>query len=559
MKHMFNQDKVQRFSLRKYSIGLASVLLGIFLVGAPSVVYGDESTASDLELVVSDVGESDSRQEIETSEVVNVTSIDDANFVGTAEVSEGIQEDEIQIENKNQSALSNTEDYLPHDEKKDNLVNESVVETETQQDSEKQNTTKDIEDIGDLSIEKNSDAHSDQAPKVEVNSTFRRNSARTLIGDNYRWKHTAYDAWGYPSGQCTSFVAFRLAETNGFSNVAYLGNAGDWGYTAKSRGAYVDNTPAVGSVAWFAPSAFGADSNYGHVAWVAAIDRNYVIIEEYNINWSKSYNSRRILASLVTGYIHFKDLQSPNSNTTSPIVDSTPGTLAPSGSYYFTKRAAVKNEPKISAVDMAYYESGMSVNYDKVLEADGYRWLSYLSFQGNRRYIPIEQLKVVSSNINVPTPDSNTSGSVLASSGTYVFVKRSPIKNEAKINAVDIAYYDVGSSVNYDKVLEADGYRWLSYLSFQGNRRFIPIERLNASNSSVTPIVEKPRFDLPPSGTYTFSKLSFIKNEPKVSAATIATYGVGMSVNYDRLVDSDGKTWLSYISNSGVRRYIAIT
>ncbi|WP_442805126.1 YSIRK-type signal peptide-containing protein [Streptococcus sp. 121] len=28
---MFNQDKVQRFSLRKYSIGLASVLLGIFL------------------------------------------------------------------------------------------------------------------------------------------------------------------------------------------------------------------------------------------------------------------------------------------------------------------------------------------------------------------------------------------------------------------------------------------------------------------------------------------------------------------------------------------------
>ncbi|MBJ6745843.1 SH3 domain-containing protein [Streptococcus sp. 121] len=138
-------------------------------------------------------------------------------------------------------------------------------------------------------------------------------------------------------------------------------------------------------------------------------------------------------------------------------------------------------------------------------------------------------------------------------------MKRSPVKNEARINTVDIAYYDVGSSVNYDKVLEADGYRWLSYLSFQGNRRYIPIEKLNESNSSVTPIVEKQRFNLPPSGTYTFSKLSFIKNEPKVSAATIATYGVGMSVNYDRLVDSEGKTWLSYISNSGVRRYIAIT
>ncbi|WP_306766728.1 MULTISPECIES: SH3 domain-containing protein [unclassified Streptococcus] len=33
------------------------------------------------------------------------------------------------------------------------------------------------------------------------------------------------------------------------------------------------------------------------------------------------------------------------------------------------------------------------------------------------------------------------------------------------IEPENLAYYDVGMTVNYDKVLEADGYRWISYLS----------------------------------------------------------------------------------------------
>lgn len=501
MMHMFNQDKVQRFSLRKYSIGLASVLLGIFLVGAPSVVYGDESTASDLELVVSDVGESDLRQEIETSEVVNL----EEEVKPETEVTTST---EVHLENRQKSAdvitgssttdSSNSELEDISLKTDQNTVDEEISETHNisnQVNKESVETDIDSSDIsrdrGDIFkdeglLEKSSKVvvENSTIEKGDVNnkekqnnlSPFRRVATSQFIGDTYSWKygniHTDLDRWGYPVRQCTSFVAFRLAETNGFTNVAYLGNGADWGKNAWSRGGYVDSKPAVGAVAWFGAGSFGASDLYGHVAWVAAVEGDTVIIEEYNYNWSYGYNRRPISAASVTGYIHFKDLQTPNSSVTSPIV-STPGTLAPSGSYYFTKRAAIKNEPKISAVDMAYYESGMSVNYDKVLEADGYRWLSYLSFQGNRRYIPIE--------------------------------------------------------------------------------------KLNASNSSVTPIVEKPRLDLPPSGTYTFSKLSFIKNEPRVSATTIATYGVGVSVNYDRLVDSDGKTWLSYISNSGVRRYIAIT
>lgn len=59
------------------------------------------------------------------------------------------------------------------------------------------------------------------------------------------------------------------------------------------------------------------------------------------------------------------------------------------GVYTFTGRSSIKAEPKISSPELAYYEAGNTVNYDKVLFADGHYWISYLSFSGNRRYISI--------------------------------------------------------------------------------------------------------------------------------------------------------------------------
>lgn len=43
-----------------------------------------------------------------------------------------------------------------------------------------------------------------------------------------------------------------------------------------------------------------------------------------------------------------------------------------------------------------------------------------------------------------------------------------------------------------------------------------------------------------------------------MNATTVAYYDAGSSVNYDKIVESEGRSWLSYISGSGVRRYIAI-
>ena len=59
------------------------------------------------------------------------------------------------------------------------------------------------------------------------------------------------------------------------------------------------------------------------------------------------------------------------------------------GVYTFTGRASIKAEPKTSSPELAYYDAGNTVNYDKVLFAYGHYWISYLSFSGNRRYISI--------------------------------------------------------------------------------------------------------------------------------------------------------------------------
>lgn len=46
-------------------------------------------------------------------------------------------------------------------------------------------------------------------------------------------------------------------------------------------------------------------------------------------------------------------------------------------------------EPKMSSPELAYYDAGDGVNYDKVLLSDGHYWISYVSFSGNRRYISV--------------------------------------------------------------------------------------------------------------------------------------------------------------------------
>ena len=233
--------------------------------------------------------------------------------------------------------------------------------------------------------------------------------------------------------------------------------------------------------------------------------------------------------------------------------------LPATGTYTFTGRASIKAEAKASSPELAYYDKGMSVNYDKVLTADGRQWLSYVTTSGARRYVDIAAAKS-EAKPEVKPVEKPADKPSLPESGTYTFTSRASIKAEAKVSSPELAYYDKGMSVNYDKVLTADGRQWLSYVTASGARRYIDIAAAKEESKPETKPVAKPadKPSLPESGTYTFTSRASIKAEAKVSSPELAYYDKGMTVNYDKVLTADGRQWLSYVTTSGARRYVDI-
>ena len=243
--------------------------------------------------------------------------------------------------------------------------------------------------------------------------------------------------------------------------------------------------------------------------------------------------------------------------TSSKPAESKPATtgainLPATGTYTFTGRASIKAEAKVSSPELAYYDKGMSVNYDKVLTADGRQWISYVTASGARRYVDIAVAKAESKPETKPVAKPADKPS-LPESSTYTFTSRASIKAEAKVSSPELAYYDKGMTVNYDKVLTADGRQWLSYVTTSGARRYVDIA---AAKPAASQPAAKP--SLPESGRYTFTGRASIKAEAKVSSPELAYYDKGMSVNYDKVLTADGHTWLSYMTVSGARRYVDI-
>lgn len=317
------------------------------------------------------------------------------------------------------------------------------------------------------------------------------------------------------------------------------------------------------------------------------------------------------------------------------------------GTFYFRRTTEIRTAPVMDIKPTFVFSSGDHVIYDKVLKRDNHQWISYVSYNGTRRYVDlgvvVESLakprgdmaieshdngdfSVVISNVsdqngvvgvsvpiwserngqddiiqynatrlnnrnykvNVGLSDHKnergfynvhlyfvetngklvgvggttytvpakveethiTTGHSLPDSGTYTFKERSIIKAEPSVVSPELAYYDAGMSVNYDKVVTADGHTWLSYVSRGGNRRYIAID------GKATAVAQSASPSLAITGTYTFTKPSSIKAQPSVASPELAYYDKVMSVRYDKVLTADGHTWLSYVTYSGLRRYV---
>ena len=141
-------------------------------------------------------------------------------------------------------------------------------------------------------------------------------------GNDYPWKSVApqgYSPLGFSYRFCTDFVAWKLNEARGathapwkfvWSSLAFPnsnGNAVGWEQGAINSGYKVNNSPAVGAVAWW-----GAEVGYGlgHVAYVSAVNSDGTVdVEEYNYSAANVYDVRTEVRA--DAYLHIADLAAP--------------------------------------------------------------------------------------------------------------------------------------------------------------------------------------------------------------------------------------------------------
>ena len=74
---------------------------------------------------------------------------------------------------------------------------------------------------------------------------------------------------------------------------------------------------------------------------------------------------------------------------TSPInaVPTSPQRVSASGRYTVKYTTNIRSAPSTSASIVGSYAPGESFNYDSYIDTNGYRWYSYISYSGQRRYV----------------------------------------------------------------------------------------------------------------------------------------------------------------------------
>lgn len=730
MKEMF--QTAQRFSIRKYSLGAVSVLLGAVFLAQGPVVSADqvtdsaaasvtltqveekpqetlEATAlpaepaslveslpvaeeSQLEPAESQTGSTQAlpsetapapaSDEVALAESPSVATKVEATLETPAETPQ-VQAEEVPAEpvvvkktkgyaaaNVARSATSISTDTSRRRAPKKAKTTGLQVEKTTN----RQGTGSGLADLETEAVSTKPNA--ERSASQGTTSFYSSRSASAARGDDYparfKYSSTGIDDWRLYVRQCTSFAAYRLSSANGFELPAAYGNGGQWGYRAQREGYRVDKNPAIGSIAWW------DDGGYGHVAWVSNVQGSTVEIEEYNFNWSESYNKRNVSISSVSGFIHFKDLGTSLQNTSQQASNTTNSSaIAESGTYTFSKRSSIRAAASLSSPELAYYEAGQTVNYDSKLKADGQEWISYLSFAGNRRYIAVAELAkpvdttkpttgtisiqnhnpekgsfdIIVSNVYhakgiqavvIPTwsdadgqddlkwyeatrqadgsykqtvtisdhknvtglyhahlyyrqhdgtmvgaggtktevaPAQKTSGNITiqnnnTTTGTFDIII-SNVYNSKGIKAVvlptwsdadgqdDIKWYEATrqSDGTYKQTVKASDHKnstglYHAHLYYRQDDGSLVGAGGTTTTVSIQPQRQQP--SIPSSGNYSFSARASVRATSSLSSPELAYYTAGQSVNYDRVLQAEGRTWISYIAGSGNRRYIAI-
>jgi surface antigen len=158
----------------------------------------------------------------------------------------------------------------------------------------------------------------------------------SATGDDYPFKGrpNQVDPWGFYTGYCTSFTAWRLSQAgivfHGASlrgpngQTARFGNGGNWDAAARAVGFTVDSHPSVGAVAVWHGGEGGAWPG-GHVAYVIGVSGGQAIVEEYNWSHYLAYDTR---VAQAPRYVHFRPAAPVTTAPPKPAPPAPPGPAA---------------------------------------------------------------------------------------------------------------------------------------------------------------------------------------------------------------------------------------
>ena len=459
-KDIFAQEK-QRFSIRKYSFGAASVLIGASLVFAGQVAADETGTAksNSTEPVTVQVStpttESSTADQTATSETP-VAQADHAETTVKA-VEAAVGTDTKSTVSSDSSASAKAEVITSTDAVTDTASTAGAVsEVSTSQvDSSVASEKTTSEDT-----EVSSDAGLDAA-KITVSNSAQTNVA---VEDLLREAKVATTA---SVSEDRAAVAEKKLPTTGY-------------YTYPER-TEVKNTPTVA-----APVEF----------YVNAGDRVFYdkVLTNDGYQWLsyKSYSGIRRYAAITkltadkpvaapTGQLSFQN-QTPQGFDVLVTNVSDSNGIAAVKVPVWTDKSGQDDLIWYNAAKQANgdYKVAVKVSDHKNELGDYNVHLYYIESTG--KMVGVTGTKTTVTN-EVPQ-----SGLNLPSQGSYTFTSRVEVKSQPKMSAPTEFTFDKGEKINYDKVLDADSHQWISYVSYSGTRRYIPIA---LSTQPVKPAIER--------------------------------------------------------------------
>ena len=216
--------------------------------------------------------------------------------------------------------------------------------------------------------------------------------------------------------------------------------------------------------------------------------------------------------------------------------------LPSQGYYTYSQKTEVKNEPSASAPVAFYANAGDRVFYDQVLTRDGYQWISYNSYLGQRRYAAISKLTAevvqkLSGSLNFQNVTSQGFDVLVTNISdpkeiTSVKVPVWTVKDDQD----DIIWYDATRQGNGDYKVrvnivdhrgETGTYNvHLYYQESDGHLQGV------AAKQVTLPEKTSGAKTIPAQGSYVFQNTIEVKNEARMSAPTEFTFEKGYKLDY---------------------------